>query len=230
MNLSDAASLATTIGSYFSPTRSPFYPIVAISIISLELSAGIRTNWWIFYLPIAIVLLISTLLSFSSHPEFKKKEYKDQIRFARACTVSAAVLGLAGLGKFESKTNLITWEQWDFWFVYVAGVAQAAVLMMYTYIYNNRALPSRGLNFVQLALITSSYLLGAAYAAVAAQPGKDEFAFKVTLVTILMGWSLCMLLWMKHLRDAFRTRATPAEATSKTPSTTKVVSSATLPK
>lgn len=79
-----ATSFATTILSYFSPSKSPFYSVIAFGTISIILSCTqIRTDYWYWIsIPIFAVLTLCTILSLTDRTVFENEQGEDQLRFA----------------------------------------------------------------------------------------------------------------------------------------------------
>ena len=82
MSVSGAAAIATTVFSYFSPTKSPFYTVIAFGAVALILSIEINADYsLLIFIPICVVLLVTTFLSFRSTSDITATEYNNQIKF-----------------------------------------------------------------------------------------------------------------------------------------------------
>lgn len=227
MSIGVATSFATTLVQYFSPTKSPFYPIVAMTVVALEWSVEVRGNWSAIFWPLVMVLMISTTLAFLNRPDFDEREYNDQVKFARAAGVSSGVLCLTWLA--VSIAPYPAQPNYHYWTVYWCCIIQAAVLLLYTFVYFNKEVVPHTVNFVQLALMTATFIVGATYAAKqfdyalpAAERETHELVFseipywisepKGRIFSVLiLGWVACMILWCNHLRKVFRLTINPSD-------------------
>lgn len=204
MSISAATSFAQTVFSYFSPTKSPYYSVIAFATTSLVISAPISYNWFIVYFPIVLLLAYSTLLSVFDQPVFEEKEYDDQIKFSRAFSLSTAVICLVFMAleiesNVEDKSN-----SWNFWVGYFACLIQLIIFAFYAYVYANLQAKPIYRNFVQLALITSTYLIGLTYAnTLYAEVDIDSESYGhyyYTFLTLSFLWAATILIWLHHLK------------------------------
>lgn len=208
MSVAAAMSFAQTVLSYFSPTKSPYYSVIAFGTSALILSAPINQNWGIIYFPIAILLFYSTLLSIFDKPNFDEKEYDDQIKFSRAFSLSAAVLCLVFTGIKIKNADGELGNQWYFWLAYAACMTQLCIFSFYIYVYANLKTKPVSRNFVQLALITSTYLIGLVYSNISYHGDRGEngshLANHFLYITISLSafWFVTILVWLDHLKKS----------------------------
>lgn len=203
MSLPTAVKLATTIFSYFSPTKSPFYSVIVFGTTSLILTKEIEDNWVIIFSPIAILLIYATILSLKDKPDFQPQEYNDQIKFSRTFGISAAVLCFVYTGReippIETETNTETINHWYFWLAYFSSLSQMAIFMFYTHVYANLKAKPNNKNFIQLALITSNYLIGATYITVQYNESQPVEILSIMAVLYFL-WFVMIVVWLNHLR------------------------------
>ena len=202
-----ATSLATTIFSYFSPTKSPYYSVIAFSAVALTLSVDVRENYWLIVAPMFLVMAISTALALRSKPDFTSREYNNQLRFARAFGISSAVLCLAFIGlRIEPEPDPDLPERivnsWWFWAGYAAAVGQAGLFMLYIFIYHSYESKQRGVNFIQLSLIFGTFLIAATYISV--EHGGRETEPVVALLFLYLLWTICALFILGYLLRNFQ--------------------------
>lgn len=220
MNISAATSFAQTVLAYFSPTKSPYYSVIAFATTALAMSAPISMNWEIIFFPIVMLLFYCNYLSIFDRPDFEEKEYDDQIKFSRAFSLSSAVLCLVFVGlKIEPDKEALV-NNWHFWVGYLTCISQVSLFCIYAYVYANLQTKPVSRNFVQLALITSTYLIGLTYANIAydnASPDSEtRLHFLYLLITLCLLWLSTMLVWLIHLKKSIVFKfITPEDAKSK---------------
>ncbi len=197
-----ATSFASTILSYFSPTKSPFYSVIAFGTIALILTCERleKVNWFWVSLPVFAVLALSAVLSFKYVTVFEPGEGEDQLRFARSFSISSALLTFVITARETQQDSLAFWANYD------ACLAQIVTFLMYTWVRSESAEEQHKLNFVQFALITATFLIGASYANAQyasrvteklAQPSTERYL--VVAVSLYGLWLCLLLLWIKHL-------------------------------
>lgn len=205
MSVQAAVSFASTVLSYFSPTKSPFYSVIAVGTTALILSGQIGNNWNIFYYPLAILLLLTTLISIKNKPDFDLKEYNDQIKFSRAFSISAAILCFifVGITISPSENGQNTWY---FWVAYIASISQIIIFMFYIYVYANIEAKPLNKNFIQLALITSTFLIGAIYTTISHKKKLFNMDLKyLSISLVLYGlWLITISVWLIHLKQTIK--------------------------
>ena len=198
MSVTAAMSFAQTVLSYFSPTKSPYYSVIAFGTVSLILTEEISDkNWSIIFFPIIILLLYSTVLSIFDKPNFDNQEYDDQIKFSRAFSLSVAVSCMVYTGLSIEPDEF--GNPWYFWVAYAACIVQLSIFSFYAYVYANLKTKPVNRNFVQLALITSTYLIGFAYANTNI---NESYHFFYICISLFLFWSLTILVWLDHLRKS----------------------------
>lgn len=165
--MSGAAGVATNLFSYFSPVKSPYYTVIVVSSMCLVLAKSIGApNFYFIFIPITLVLLISTVLSILSAPNFTAADYNAQIIFARSSGISSAIGCLVALGlNFTPNKQSDLIIDWQFWVTYICGIAQILTFLFYIFIYHNFEEKAQGRNFVQICLVASTYLIAATYMA-----------------------------------------------------------------
>ncbi len=215
MALPAATALAATIFSYFSPTKSPFYTVISFGALGLALAVEVEANFDLVFVPICAVLLVSTVLAFRNAPDFSAEEYNNQIKFARSFGISAAILCLVFLARelepIAPEGDGPPQNHWWFWAGYAAGLAQAAVFLLYIFIYHNFEARQRGVNLIQMSLIISTYLIAATYVSVEHFRDADERAPNSVLIALYGLWALCAAFMLVYLLRNFRL-AMPADA------------------
>jgi hypothetical protein len=200
-----AISISNTILSYFNPSKSPFYGVIAFGTTSLIMSCQeIESSlWWAVAIPIWLVLAIAFLLSLNDRHVFEPGQHEDQLRFARSFCISSALLAVVLTARQVDQNLSMFWTSYAFCFV------QVLVFLLYAWARSRTEEPV-AMNFVQFALITCSLLIGASYAlgsyaiameetdADAAVAGNAlEFLYAATGLYAL--WSLCIIRWIRHL-------------------------------
>ncbi|GAB4394446.1 MAG: hypothetical protein Tsb0032_19670 [Kiloniellaceae bacterium] len=213
MSLS-ALPIVTTVFSYFSPTKSPYYAVISFGTAGLVLAREIDPmNWLIVFLPIYLTLLVSTVLSLRSRPEFTSEEYNNQLKFARSFGISSAILCLAFTGlnveSYDDQGELV--NRWYFWTGYFVSLAQIVVFLLYIFIYHNYNARQTGRNFIQLTLVTASFLIGATYT-VTEYFDPESSAHLATLLGLYALWAICIAYLSLYLAQNFQLEP-PQDAT-----------------
>lgn len=214
-----AASFATTILSYFSPSKSPFYSVIAFGTISLILSCTqITKNLWLWVaLPIFAVLALCAALSFKDRTIFEGDQGEDQLRFARSFSISSALL------TFVMTAKMVGAEEIAFWANYCACIAQIVVFLLYAWARSGTLEQQRELNFVQFALITATFLIGASTSNVLWVATKlDSQNYLVVSVALYALWLSMLLIWIKHLKKLISISIPRAEKSRKPNNINKV--------
>jgi magnesium-transporting ATPase (P-type) len=221
MSIGGAASIATTVFAYFSPTKSPYYAVIAFGTGALVMTRFVPVhNWAITFWPVVLVLAASTLLSFLSRPAFTSEEYNNQLKFARSFGISSAVLCLvwvstavepgvvkgAGQGAPKSLEN-----HWYYWVVYAMAIAQILIFLLYIFIFHNYDARQKGKNFIQLSLVIATLLIGASYAASTYRVYDDRPYDYAVVIALAALWSMCALNLGYYLARNFKL-APPADA------------------
>jgi hypothetical protein len=215
-------SFTTTILSYFSPSKSPFYSVIAFGTISLILSCTqIAQNLWLWVaIPIFSVLALCAALSFKDRTIFEGDQGEDQLRFARSFSISSALLTFVVTAKMVGKVELA------FWINYCACIAQIVVFLLYAWARSGTLEQQRDLNFVQFALITATFLIGAStsnvlWVSLGGLPGDFANYFLVSVALYAL-WLSMLLIWIKHLKKLIRIHIPHAEKSRKPNNINKV--------
>ena len=124
-----AVSFVNTVLTYFSPAKSPFYSIIAFGTVALVLTCrGIEESLWLWVaIPVFMVLILSTYLSFIDPPNIKKTEHEEQLKFARSFSISIALVFFVLTAQMTDKDEV------GFWVSYAASVSQILVFLLYTW-------------------------------------------------------------------------------------------------
>lgn len=202
MAIGPALSFATTILSYFSPSKSPFYSVVAFGTIALILSCAeiAQVRWPPVAIPVFLVLALSAVLSFKSRPNFDAGQGEEQLRFARSFSISSALLAFVVTARSVDEIDSM------FWLSYFACLSQIVVFLAYTWARSQTQEEQSAINFVQFALITGTFLIGASYASVQYaifvpedSPAYFRNQYFVVAWMLYFLWLCCMLYWLYHL-------------------------------
>lgn len=197
-----ATSFATTILSYFSPSKSPFYSVIAFGTVALLLSCEkIEAVSWLWVsIPIFSVLLLSSVLSFQNRALFQEGEGEDQLRFARSFSISSGLLTFVLTARATEQVPLAFWANYD------ACIAQVVVFLLYAWARSESLEEQEDLNFVQFALITATFLIGASYAnaqyasAVTSTPPSPYLSrYLIASASLYLLWFSLLLVWVRHL-------------------------------
>ena len=214
-----ATSFATTILSYFSPAKSPFYGVIAFGTVALILSADKidKMPWLAVAIPIYVVLMLSLALSHKCRPSFKRGEGEDQLTFARSFAISSALLSFVFTARSVQNSEVAYWAN------YVACLAQVVVFLAYVWARSVSIEEQSQFNFVQFALISIAFLVGASYSSTqyAASLGDVERPDDPTGQNYLLVsaglyalWAISLGWWVKHLAKIIRVEIpkAPSEA------------------
>ena len=230
MSISAALSFGTTVLSYFSPTKSPFYAVIVFSALGVIGAAKIDGNWAIVYAPIATVLIIATFLALKTRPDLEFDEYDSQIKFARALGLSVSVLCMVYVGltvQPDSGNNA-----WYFWLAYLIALYQMMIFALHMCLYANLKVRPVRMNLVQLALISSALLVAGSWSVVQFYnsasgstlifgPSEGAGGTSNDTATLASGgisidhemasfllfyvlWTLTMIVWTWHLTKSVR--------------------------
>jgi hypothetical protein len=152
-------SYTDTVLRYFNPSRSPFYGIIAIGVISVDVVSTSTAHkadsrWMVVNAVLLSVIAIGVRFSLASRSQMSKQEYTDQLFFARSICVSAALIAVAYF--FDTYTD-------DLRFLVVLGLSVLQAITFLIYIWADPDAPGdlEDTNLVQLGLITTTLLLGA---------------------------------------------------------------------
>lgn len=221
-----SVSIASTIFTYFSPSKSPFYAVIAFGAAALVLSCQKigHEYWWWIAIPIYVVLILAFVLSRSDRPTFEKGQHEEQLRFARSFGISSALLALVLTARAVDKDAM------SFWLNYGTCLAQTALFLVYAWTRSLTEEDGEGTNFVQFALITTTFLVGASYSIseyVGAIPkaetnttqpvkiGDTAIQYLIVALGLYLLWLASMILWARHLASLIRVEIPHPEGGSK---------------
>ncbi|WDG77371.1 hypothetical protein PUP68_21385 [Pseudomonas chlororaphis] len=209
--MSAVVSIVSTIFSYFSPAKSPFYAVIAFGTTSLVFACYRLSpfGWWLIYIPLVLVLCIALKLSLKDRAVFTESESSEQIRFARSFSVSVAMLTLVYTAREVDGYDI------QFFMNYAVCIFQIIVFLLYTWARSHIEERIDGENFVQICLITSTFLIGASYANTefigclasrADEPNVDILCKKFFIVssTLYAMWVVCIVFWIRHLSSLIK--------------------------
>lgn len=191
-----------TVVRYFNPSRSPFYAIIAVGVISLELAdRSIGTSDPARWHTVAGILLgiifVSVVVSLSSKSTMSLEEYTDQLSLSRSICVSAALISLYYFAD-EYKDNA------RFYTVLGMAVFQSGTFLLYIWAGEDRPREIHETNYVQLGLITATLFFGSSFLFKQLAYSKDSFLDVWTSFTqnfpalVLVGlWLACMRIWWR---------------------------------
>lgn len=224
-----SVSISNTIMSYFNPSKSPFYGVIAFGTVALILSCTEIENplWWPIAIPIWIVLFFAWLLSLYDRHTFKADEHEEQLRFARSFGISSALLA------FVLTAREVDQQLPIFWANYAVCLIQVAVFLTYTWARGatsetGSALPTGALpipgaveepvkkpvmNFVQFALITTTFLVGASFGLAEfvrnldhEPPNPAAVHYLYSAIGLYALWAVCIIKWFAHIKGLVNVR------------------------
>ena len=203
MSATAAFTYAQTVLRYFNPSRSPFYAIIAIGTISLDYAYdGLEgTRWHIVAGIIMAVLGIATWISLTDRATMSKEEYVDQLYFSRSICVSAALMALTYFSvgyQDELRFNVVL----------VMSIVQTLTFLLYIWARKDSPQELTDTNYVQLALITTTFFLGAMNLLQTPASGVEDqgIEWKQTLsenfpsLYLSILWLTCIRVWWQLIR------------------------------
>jgi hypothetical protein len=196
-SIGTAASFAKTVWEYFSPSKSPFYATIVAGSVAMVLSCEkISGNrWYQVDIPIFIVLAVSLLLSREN--KALPAEQKDQLTFARSLCISSAVLTLVFAGGDVGEPPLA------FHMNYWTCLIQIIVFVIYVWARNRAQLEESDFNFLQLALITTTFLVTGGWAITYYAKNAKDLSLARQYLIVAFGlyglWFICTCFWIRHL-------------------------------
>ena len=207
MSLGAATSVATTIFSYFSPAKSPYYAVIAFGVTGISFSVvQSNQNFMLVFVPVAVIVAFCTALSLSdksNQPEFTQEDYNSQLRFARSVGISVSILCLVWAGKTitpQAEENL----GWWFWLIYATTLIQAAAFLLYIFIFHRHNTSNKGINLIQLCLIVSTFQIGCAFISALIRTPHEQNEEIMVLIFYYVMWGLCMLHIGRYLMRNFK--------------------------
>jgi hypothetical protein len=195
-------SYSETVLRYFNPSRSPFYGIIAVGVISVDIVNSstlhiVDSRWTVVNAVLFAVISISVRFSLASRTEMSKAEYTDQLYFARSICVSAALISVAYF--FDVYKDNVRF------YIVLAGSAMQVITFL-IYIWANPVGPGemKDTNLVQLGLITTTLLVGA-YFVMKELPGTDSTAgnwpsaleANLPAIGLFFLWLCCLRVWWR---------------------------------
>ena len=218
---------------YFRPTKSPYLLMVLFGIIGLlvlDYLFGPRNYetfyWYWLAIPIAGVLIFVTSLMFrdkTKELESKQEdgdEFEAQLKFSRSVCISTAILCLAVGGVKLSSGR----SDFMFFFHFGACVCQLLVFLAFATARLRREEPRTSMNHVQIALVTSLFILGASTSISLSElqvevktwnmvgnmfwnetkDGYEMDLYVVTAACLYSLWGRCQCYWIKRLTEIVR--------------------------
>ena len=237
MSDKDIMGFSQAILANFSPAKSPYYAVVfsgVFSLILLSYFAGDRIGWLFGFPAIGAVLIFATVMALRSRPEYNVEEYNEQLRFARAISLSVGMLSLAfcvsdvkpGMFFAEKGIDVILEDQylWYFWLSYICSLGQIAVFAVYFLVYKDSDVEPRKVNFVQLSLVTSAFVVGCTYCSIHISHIVNETNIRVkgffslllditstrpivwAMLLLFILWIVCIGYWLSYLIGPIKPR------------------------
>lgn len=197
-----AYTYVDTVVKYFNPSRSPFYAIIAVGVVSLELAdrsvgSSNPSRWHLVAAILLLIISVAVLVSLSSKSTMALAEYTDQLSLARSICVSAALIALYYFAD-EYKDDA------RFYLVLSMAVFQSATFILYIWAGEDQPKEISETNYVQLGLVTTTLFFGASFLLKALIYTKDlqldagasaTSNFPATVLIIL--WLACMRIWWR---------------------------------
>lgn len=92
-----------------------------------------------------------------------------------------------------------------FWANYCACLSQIIVFLLYAWARSHTAKKQQELNFVQLALITATFLIGASVSNVLfiespKSPSPEALRYSTVSAGLYLLWLFLLIIWIKHLK------------------------------
>jgi hypothetical protein len=151
-------------------------------------------RWYEVAIPVYLVLVVSLILSREN--KARPDEQKDQLTFGRSLCISSAIITLVVVsGQVE--------DTFSFDLNYGTCLAQICVFIIYVWARNKAPLETTDFNFVQLALITTTFLVNAGWAITQYGGSKSgtstEHHFLIVALALYLLWFICTCFWLRHL-------------------------------
>lgn len=202
-----ALESASTVFTYFNPTRSPYYTIGLAACVGLYYACDVRASLWLWLcVPAYLVAALTLFLSIDGGNNLTKAEHEDQLRFARSTCISVAVLALAFAGKqiagpAGSDQPLSPNEMLDFKINIVICCVQIVLFLVYNWGLNRQDLPIADRNYVQITLLTSAFLADTSLNMAMAGNGTGVENAHHQKIAYALGalWILCVVFWITKL-------------------------------
>ncbi len=197
-----SVSFATTVLTYFSPSKSPFYGVICVSIIALCIAPTDlpQLRWYLIAGPTSLILVIAYQLSNKNLPEFNRAEGQDQLRFARSFSLCSAILTLVLVAKILDRDLSFTINL-------LACLTQCTLFLVLAWAHQKSEIEQGQLkfNFVQLTLITSAFLIGGGYCIakfdgeVGSDNSEERLRYLLTALLLYMHWLACCVRWARYM-------------------------------
>jgi hypothetical protein len=196
-------SYADTVLRYFNPSRSPYYAIIAVGVVSLELAdTDLKGTRWAIVATI-LLTVIATGVSFSlvNKADMAKAEYLDQLSFSRSICVSAALISLWYFAKAYT-------DDFRFWVVLAFTGLQVITFLLYIWARADKPEELQDTNYVQLGLITTTLFVGflfllkeaVLFHGSTAIDWFSTFTANVAATALFILWLLCLRVWWRLIR------------------------------
>jgi hypothetical protein len=201
-----AVSFTNAVLSYFSPSKSPFYSIVAFGCAAgLLTGSQVSDQYWLFLvIPIVAAIGVSLGLALRMASFSTPEEHEEQARFARSLSISSALLILALVARSVDQVA------WVFWMLYAACISQVLTFFLYVIVRSRSRDPSGQMNFVQFALITTTLLSAGSialhqYVDCKADEEMIVYAnnFKTWAFLFYGFWFICICKWLSYIVPLF---------------------------
>lgn len=202
---------------YFRPSKSPYLLVIVAGIggVLFACSPFIKEQRFFFIaVPIYVVLMILTHYSWisvdSEWEDQKKSEFEGQLKFSRAVCI------ICGVGCLVfSANNEITDD--GFILIYMTSMFQVIVFVIYAAARVKVEEPATSVNYFQMALVTSAFLIGATYCVFEWTETRelpptmeDEVQtesrtlpqhqkYILSALVFYMYWGWCQIFWLKRL-------------------------------
>lgn len=190
------AESASSLFTYFNPTRSPYYTVGLSCCVALYFACDVsaRNLWLWLAIPAYLVAAFALYLSIESRNHLSEAEHAEQLRFARSTSISVAVLALVFAGK-EMADPGDPGEMRNFWINVTICCVQIGLFLLYSWLLNKTDFPKSERNYVQITLLTSAFLGDTSWNLSKADGAHHQStAFALGLL-----WAMCVLFWVVQL-------------------------------
>jgi len=192
---------ASTVFTYFNPTRSPYYTVGLATCVALFFACDVENNrlWLSLAVPAYLVAALTLFLSVDSGNNLTKEEHEDQLRFARSTSISVAVLALSFAGKdiaAPKEPNML-----NFNINLTICCVQIFLFLLFNWALNRKDLPVADRNYVQITLLTSAFLADTSWnlAQATDESGVSAVHHQTTAYGLGALWVCCVLFWVATL-------------------------------
>ena len=193
----------STVFTYFSPTKSPYYVVGLASCAALFISCDVADyNRWLWLaVPAFVVAALTFALSSDSGNFLTKAQHEEQLRFARSTCISFAVIFLA----FDGEQIATQTQKVGLFFVLNEFVCliQISMFLLLSWALNRFDALGAKRNYVQITLLTSAFLVDTSvnlnYAATEPRPTGTHHEMTAFAVGSLWLWA--MIFWACKFRN-----------------------------